>query len=790
MEAPKTNNTLEKPKTIADAQNERTEKYADLDFDYRTKMDQLKDVLNAAEHSGNSDEIKQAHADIADFSQNTEKYFREELVSQGINPETEAYDKKVEAFKNINFEYQTAVAQSKINRREELLLKENKRLQGKNKLETLKNNIKLPNNVAPTVAELKKNQNIKISGKDVKRNIAEIEEQIRLENKKISNIEKAKFEYSIRNKNSAQKLFARGGNKMMKLKEHFTSPEKLKQLKKRLTRSALIGLGAGAITVGTGGAAALAAAGGTLGLGLTRSLGGFLGTEAAKGAIGATTKDSRMDLAKLKEQRKYQEITEEEYKLKRDALLEGRGKKLRNKNKFKNVVIGASALAGSLSAGGIIESATGGQFTDPFKRFGQRMINLPGNLKNVSGRLVEGVQGWFANDVDAIEKFDNTKLRTIPENVPIQSQGMTDMFDTPDISIEDVEIDRIEKELSAKIDSLNEVTNESLPKVETISGDIFINKGEGITHAFLRQLNADTAMGQSLRDYLDISGKATGADAFEAAKKLGYIGQNDEVRVNFGKGAGYELKINEEGKLISNEYFGGSVDAEGNYVGEKVVKHETHFDGDTFEGRGIEDRSTNENYEYRQGRGVFETNQQEAILTPAPEAVLEPLEPYQPENILTPADPPISQYQPEDILTTTSETGDLESTGEITFEDIPDEQEGIQKKKFTYDPTGKKPGQIRDDLQRAYKNGEITKSEQRILRRKFLRNGRTWGGKNKVGLGAGLLALFGFADVIENGKIDGFGGNGSSGPGNQTPNGGYNRGSGGGHNPGSSPKGG
>jgi hypothetical protein len=161
-----------------------------------------------------------------------------------------------------------------------------------------------------------------------------------------------------------------------------------------------------------------------------------------------------------------------------------------------------------------------------------------------------------------------------------------------------------------------------MPETE-ISGDIFIHKGEGITHAYLRQLEAS----QDLRDHFGITGTPTGADSMRVAQELGYIDSSGEVRVNFGKGAGYEIKLvdvekldaegsaimGENGKPIieqkatSFEHYGGSVDSSGHYVGGQI--HEVKR-SDLISGleQDIEDRSTPQNYEYKTGRGAIETN--------------------------------------------------------------------------------------------------------------------------------------------------------------------------------------
>lgn len=121
---------------------------------------------------------------------------------------------------------------------------------------------------------------------------------------------------------------------------------------------------------------------------------------------------------------------------------------------------------------------------------------------------------------------------------------------------------------------------------QNISKDIFINKGEGITHALLRQLHANA----DLRETFGIEGNATGSDAARIAKEFGYINEDgSEVRVYMGQGAGYELTFDEQGNPIVREYKGGEIKDDFYEGGEKI---ERHMKGSPFEGNNIEE------YEY------------------------------------------------------------------------------------------------------------------------------------------------------------------------------------------------
>ena len=332
------------------------------------------------------------------------------------------------------------------------------------------------------------------------------------------------------------------------------------------------------------------------------------------------------------------------------------------------------------------------------------------------------------------------------------------------------------------IDIINDIDNTPvtptpeviIPKTETVSGDIFINKGEGITDAFLRQLQHNP----ELRDHLGITGEPTGKDAFVVAKQLGYIGENGEVRVNWGKGAGYELKL-DNGRLISHEHYGGHIDeTTGNYVGGQIKEsHDTT--SSYFEGRNIEDRSTPENYEYLHNTQKIEQSHTPSTVTHSeevvPEAVysntstqenitVEPL--FETTGTTVNETVPYVDENPEAIYSST------ETTTNDTYEHVEQQQ-------LPYDGRGKTNAEIRRELRELYRKNEITKYEHRELKRFWLRDGKTWGGKNK-GLFAGLAATLTIgADIIEDGKLDGFGifdGN-NGGGGTTIPEGGP------GHNP-------
>lgn len=125
-------------------------------------------------------------------------------------------------------------------------------------------------------------------------------------------------------------------------------------------------------------------------------------------------------------------------------------------------------------------------------------------------------------------------------------------------------------------------------KIESfISKDAYINKGEGITHALKRQLQNNPEIAKKL----GIEGKPTGNDLARVAKQFGYIKEDgSDVRVFMGKGAAYELTLDENGNAVVREHIGGHIEGN-NYVDgnfqERHIGGQSPFEGGTHEGRGM-----------------------------------------------------------------------------------------------------------------------------------------------------------------------------------------------------------
>lgn len=132
-----------------------------------------------------------------------------------------------------------------------------------------------------------------------------------------------------------------------------------------------------------------------------------------------------------------------------------------------------------------------------------------------------------------------------------------------------------------------EVIPDPIVTEHIVSGDAFINKGEGITHALARQINASP----ELQAAFGLDGPANGQELAEIAKKLGYINEDgSDVRVMMGHGAAYELRIDPNtGEPFVMEYKGGELEG-GNYVGGEEV--EKHMQGENFEAKA------RDSYEY------------------------------------------------------------------------------------------------------------------------------------------------------------------------------------------------
>jgi hypothetical protein len=120
------------------------------------------------------------------------------------------------------------------------------------------------------------------------------------------------------------------------------------------------------------------------------------------------------------------------------------------------------------------------------------------------------------------------------------------------------------------------VTSEQIES--PISADAYINKGEGITHALKRQLEDNPDIAKKL----GIIGKPTGSDLARIAKDFGYINDDgSDVRVFMGRGAAYELTLDDTGNPIVKEHFGGHIQGE-QYLG--GTTKEINIQGAQFEG--------------------------------------------------------------------------------------------------------------------------------------------------------------------------------------------------------------
>jgi hypothetical protein len=169
-----------------------------------------------------------------------------------------------------------------------------------------------------------------------------------------------------------------------------------------------------------------------------------------------------------------------------------------------------------------------------------------------------------------IHLFENTEA----EEIPVHEFKTS----TPDPTIlEGQDGTQISNETPAtSAVSTTNSENFEIPKEALVDGKNNI----GITYAFKSQLEADPKLAEAL-GYDQAPDKVK--FLAELGKKLGYIGEDGDVRVKAEGGAAYVLKIDQEGKAIVQEYQNG-------------IASEIHKEGDLFEPntkQGIE-----KDYEY------------------------------------------------------------------------------------------------------------------------------------------------------------------------------------------------
>jgi hypothetical protein len=141
-----------------------------------------------------------------------------------------------------------------------------------------------------------------------------------------------------------------------------------------------------------------------------------------------------------------------------------------------------------------------------------------------------------------------------------------------------------------------ETTPTEIETTPQLTDEAKIGKGEGIEHAFRRQIEANEAIAKSLgwngtQDLHEFSGGA----AHRLAEDLGYVSSEGEIRVGT-EGVGYQLSLDGDDVGVS-EY-----DVDGNVV-------ESHTTADDFEG------ADSEKYEYQTKSGGITTESVETEKT-------------------------------------------------------------------------------------------------------------------------------------------------------------------------------
>lgn len=422
------------------------------------------------------------------------------------------------------------------------------------------------------------NQRIKdtVSSPESKDTLTLLKERVRILEKRAHTLEKRIANYQERKDTLAKQLLSRSARSFQTLGDWYEASGGTKKLSNRILLSVGISGIMGAFGFGTG---------------LASVIGGVPGAYFGQG-IGRgfydkfIRKDFRIDLVKLRKEglqnpegisSEYEREDILRYRKRRyldrlhninDAVL---AKHVRRSEGFKKM----SGVLGGVVFGGITREAG----ADILKSIGVPDTNLFEHFDSLLKReTVTGITGDLEMKGPQVELEENPLEKTRPDF----EEGVKE-------------------------------TKEVIPNYE----DIKIRKGEGITHAFKRQI----AKSAELREYFQLSDNPTEADLIKASAKAatetGYLSDTQEVRVYLDKNAGYELSL-KDGKLFAQEYE-GIVEKNGTYLAEKK---EFHVGGDTFEGEHIE-----KHREYLTEKGAFQTvyDTPETTIDFKEESIIEPI---------------------------------------------------------------------------------------------------------------------------------------------------------------------
>lgn len=159
-----------------------------------------------------------------------------------------------------------------------------------------------------------------------------------------------------------------------------------------------------------------------------------------------------------------------------------------------------------------------------------------------------------------------------------------------------------EPSISPEVPEVVEIPEVPQEKAVDLS-EIYIQKGEGVTHAFMRQIESHP----ELQEHFGLKEGYTKDElvgaAAEAARETGYLSDGSEVRVFYGEGAGYELLL-DDGQLKVVEYEDIEYDKESKTYtpGTSQEVHVEDTPSAVFEGEAIE-----KHREYLYQGGISET---------------------------------------------------------------------------------------------------------------------------------------------------------------------------------------
>lgn len=402
------------------------------------------------------------------------------------------------------------------------------------------------------------------SAKENKNTISIIKERIRILEERSAKLESRIANYEERKDSLAKQFFSRFKRGFNTVGNWYEEAGGTKKLSKRLVVS--IGISSALGLLGFGGS-------------LASVIGGVPGAYFGQG-VGRKVydrfirKDFRRDLVKLRKEGlqnsrelEYegvdQEVLEErkqKYSERLNAINDRRlAKNIKRSERFKTLT---GVLGGALFSG-----ITRQQGAELLKSIGVPDINVG-----------EQIGSWFTPQKDTVENIASN-LEAKGPYLDFEGIKPTSEIDTRGINLENID--------EAK---------EHIPNYE----DIKINKGEGITHAFVRQIKNNP----ELKAYFGLGDNPSNQEliqkAVDAAYKTGYLSDTEEVRVFLDSNAGYELKI-ENGKLVAQEYE-NIVKGDNGYTGD--IK-ESHQQGSAFE------KDIEKNREYHTERGALEINSKE-----------------------------------------------------------------------------------------------------------------------------------------------------------------------------------